>query len=228
MRITSKQFLAACSLFASVYAVVAVGAETVVGLSQEKQTLAKSLQAQGARLSLNKKTGQLRFLSNDRLAYLTAPGAQAGQPARINALAFAQAYGPLFGVRDASVELTATRESKNAKGGSSVRFQQLRQGVPVIGGELIVNMDSNHSLLSMNGEVSTNQPLSLQPTIDANDARASALAAVAKWYRLSVDVLEATNPELSIYEPRLIGPGQAQARLCSHRPIHGAVMTRTD
>lgn len=205
--------LTVCSLYLSVFATVTIGAEVSAKLPPEKQALVKSLQAQGARLSFNKKTGQLRFLSNDRAAYLTVPGAYVGQPARVSAMAFAQTYGPLFGLRDASVELMPIRESKNARGGSSVRFQQVRQGVPVIGGELIVNMDANHSLLSMNGEVTNNRVLALQPTINANGARATALAAVAKWHRLSTDILEATNPELSIYEPRLIGPGQAQTRL---------------
>ena len=38
--------------------------------------------------------------------------------------------------------------------GSRVRYQQNYQGIPVMGGELIVNTDENGDLYSMNGEVS--------------------------------------------------------------------------
>jgi Zn-dependent metalloprotease len=160
------------------------------------------------------KTGKANFISSDRRTYLTVPGASPAQSPQESALAFARVYGLLFGLQEPVVELTAMRESRNAVGGPSVRFQQVRQGVPVIGGELIINLDTNHSLLSMNGEVSSmDRGLSLQPAISANDSRAMALAAVAKWYRLGVDALEATNPELSVYDPRLIGPSRAPARL---------------
>ena len=151
----------------------------------------QSLQSQGARVSFHRQTGKANFISSDRRAYLTVPGASPAYPPRDSALAFARTYGPLFGLKEPAVELTVKRESRNAAGGPSVRFQQVHSGVPVIGGELIVNMDANHSLLSMNGEVSgKDRGLSLQPAINPKESRATALAAVAKWYRLSVDALE--------------------------------------
>jgi len=183
-------------------------------LSAEQRTTVKSLRSLGARVSFHRQTGKTNFISSDRHAYLTVPGASPAQPSQESALAFARTYGPLFGLKEPAVELTVMRESRNSAGGPSVHFQQVHQGVPVIGGELIVNMDANHSLLSMNGEVSsTDRGLTLQPTISAHGSRATALAAVAKWYRLDVGALEATSPELSIYDPRLIGPSHAPARL---------------
>ena len=183
-------------------------------LSVEQRAIVQSLQSQGAQISFHRQTGKANFISSDRRAYLAVPGASPSLPPQESALAFARVYAPLFGLQEPVVELGLMRESRNAAGGPSVRFQQMRQGVPVIGGELTVNMDANHSLLSMNGEVSTtHRGLSLQPTISANDSRATALAAVAKWYQLNVDALEAANPELSVYDPGLIGPGNAPARL---------------
>ena len=183
-------------------------------LSVEQQKTVQSLQSQGARVSFHPQTGKANFISSDQRAYLTVPGASPAHPPRESALAFASVYGPLFGLKEPAFELTVMRESRNAAGGPSVRFQQVRQGVPVIGGEMIVNMDANHSLLSMNGEVSSvAKTLALLPTVNANVARTTALAAVAKWYRLDVDALEATTPELSVYDPRLIGPGHAPAQL---------------
>jgi len=183
-------------------------------MSAEHRGVLQSLKSQGARVTIHRQTGKANFISADRRAYLTVPDANPSQLPKESALAYARTYGPLFGLTETVDELAVMRETRNATGGPSVRFRQLRQGVPVIGGELIINLDTNHSLLSMNGEISsTDREPSLHPTIRKKDSRATALAAVAKWYRVDVDELEATDPELSIYDPRLIGPGLAPKSL---------------
>src|SRR5690606_39696147 len=84
-----------------------------------------------------------------------------------------------------------------------VRYQQMYQGVPVLGGELLVNMASTGELLSMSGEISPDLAISVEPMYAAEQARDSALALVAKYYALDVSSLSASDPELWIYDERL-------------------------
>ena len=62
----------------------------------------------------------------------------------------------------------------------SVRYQQNYEGIPVMGGELIVNTNENGDLYSMNGEVSSESLASTQPTIDSEQAKETALQACGK------------------------------------------------
>ena len=96
---------------------------------------------------------------------------------------------------------------------SLARYQQHYQGVPVMGGELIVNTDENGDLYSMNGEVSTDLSLSTQPTLDSEQARQSALRAVAKWYQKTTEDFVASEPELWIYDESLLRSGTRPAEL---------------
>ena len=64
------------------------------------------------------------------------------------------AYGALFGISDQARQLRLQRSTALGKGESAVRFQQLAGGVPVLGGELVVEVDTDGALVSINGETS--------------------------------------------------------------------------
>ncbi|MFQ6000527.1 MAG: hypothetical protein ACE5LG_02535, partial [Anaerolineae bacterium] len=161
------------------------------------------------RISYHAQTGKVRFIGTDPAHPIPRPvqvAAQAtpGQAAR----QFLATYGLLFGLADQANELTVMRTSLADRGRSFVRFQQVYQGIPVMGGELIVQMDSSKNVLSANGEVLPDLAVDVVPTIDAEAARQTALAKVAKDYGLSVADLTTTEPELWIYNPILLGgPG---------------------
>ncbi|HXQ36435.1 MAG TPA: hypothetical protein VN843_20650, partial [Anaerolineales bacterium] len=86
----------------------------------------------------------------------------------------------------------------------TVRYQQNHQGIPVMGGELIVNTNANGDLYSMNGEVSSDLSLSTEPTIDSEQARQTALQAAAKWYQKTPADFVVSEPELWIYDESLL------------------------
>jgi Zn-dependent metalloprotease len=183
-------------------------------LSLEQQSAIKALRAQGARVAFHKQTGSVNFIGTTRHTAVATAGASAGNAPHDSALAHLNRYGSLFGLDSSGGDLKLLRESTNATGGPMVRYQQLVQGVPVIGGELIVNMDTSHRLVSLNGETSrAARALNLAPTVSAATARETALAAMAKWYRLRDFEFSVSAPELSVYDPRLIGPGTAPAQL---------------
>jgi Zn-dependent metalloprotease len=112
----------------------------------------------------------------------------------------------LFGVKNQSQELSVMREVVRDGQRSHVRFQQTYQGIPVLGGELIVNMDAAKSVLSMSGEILPDVSLDIVPAIDAAEAQQAAIAAVAKEYGVEAETLTASEPELWIYNPVLLVP----------------------
>ncbi len=80
-------------------------------------------------------------------------------------------------------------------------------------GELIVNTDGQGSLYSINGEVSSDLSLSTNPKISAEDARQTALKSMSKWYKAAPADFTASEPELWIYDPSLMGPGDGPVSL---------------
>jgi Zn-dependent metalloprotease len=160
-------------------------------------------------MSYHAETGKVRFIgvSPDRsIAQPSVLGTDASPEEA--GRAFLTTYGQLFGLKDQAQELTVIREKAADRGRSFVRFQQVYQGIPVLGGELIVQLDAGKNAISANGEILPVLELDTVPGVDAEMARQRALAKVAKDYGLSVNDLTTTEPELWIYNPILLGgPG---------------------
>ncbi|MCP4541012.1 MAG: DNRLRE domain-containing protein [Chloroflexi bacterium] len=161
------------------------------------------------RISYHHETGQVRFLG-------VHPGTPIAQPKRLAtgataeeaARAFLDAYGSPFGLKDQAQELAVMRDQVRDEGRTFVRFQQTYHGIPVVGGELIVQVNAQRDVISVNGEILPDLALDVTPTISAESARQIALDKVAKDYDLSVGELHASTPELWIYNPILLGgPG---------------------
>src|SRR4030095_5855115 len=123
--------------------------------------------------------------------------------------------------------------NKSNDGRVTFHYQQKYQGVPVMGGELIVNTNENGDLYSMNGEVSQDLSLQTQPKIDSKGATQTALQALAKWYQKTPADFVASAPELWIYDESLLRPSTQPAELVwrmeifakdNRRPIHELVL----
>jgi hypothetical protein len=129
-------FLLVCALIAISAAVYAEA------LSEPLLQQLASLTEDNLNISYHHKTGKVRFLRTDG-------GAPIRQPALIPpdtepetaARNFLATYGPLFGIEDQAMELILKREKIADRNRSFVRFQQLYRHVPVIAGELIVQME---------------------------------------------------------------------------------------
>jgi len=172
--------------------------ETLIGQLQQETD-------DKTRISYHAETGKVRFIG-------TSPDRPIAQPAVLAVSAspeeaargFLATYGQLFGLTDPARELTVMRSKIVDRGRSFVRFQQVYQGLPVLGGELIVQLDADQDVVSANGEVLPDLVLDTTPAIEAETARQIALAAVAKDYGLSASELRASEPELWIYNPILL------------------------
>ena len=54
-------------------------------------------------------------------------------------MALAKRFAPEFGIKNPERDLAEIKKTKSNDGRLTVRYQQKYQGIPVIGGELIVN-----------------------------------------------------------------------------------------
>ena len=177
----------------------------------------KLIDASGGRgrVAEHPRTGRLRFFGTDQDRPVPrASTVGAGASAEAGARGFLATYGPLFGTDEPGRQLRATATKDADRGRSSVRFQQLDRGVPVIGGELVVNLDRQRNVLSANGELSPDKTVDVKPVIGAGDAAAQAVAAIAKQQSVARGSLRASPPELWLYDPVLLGgPGRPGTRL---------------
>ncbi|HEY1013112.1 MAG TPA: hypothetical protein VGE07_10445, partial [Herpetosiphonaceae bacterium] len=201
----------AASLIGGLPSAAALPAAQAVSATSEQSLLAdlNAKTAGHAQVAYHAETGRVRFIGTD-LAHPIAPdqafatSATAEQAAR----AYAAEYGALFGLRNPAAELRVRSDQASRDGRSFVRFQQLHQGVPVLGGELIVQTDANRNLISMNGEVLPSFALETAPRIAAGEAEAEARTAIAKAHGADASDLVVSAPELWIHNPALLGgPG---------------------
>jgi len=152
-------------------------------------------------VSIHSGTGKIRFLaaaaggSMPQLSFV-APDTDAESAART----FLAAYGSLFGIREQEQELTVKKVRER-----SVKFRQVYNGIPVIAGELVVNLDLKRNVRSINGEISPDINLSTTPALSAKEAKGKALAVVSKRHGITKSELSVTDKELSIFNPMLIG-----------------------
>jgi len=167
----------------------------------------------GARMSASSETGLLRFVGTYpgyAVQLIGVPGAGTSED---YGFAFASQYGEAFGIDDASTQLLLIKSTSRPGGGASVRYLQVHQDIPVLAGELVVNLDRDNALLSMNGEIAPGLTLPVTPTLTPDEARATALLAVAKWYGYHSSELEASPADLYIYDARMLKPSQLEPSL---------------
>lgn len=124
------------------------------------------------------------------------------------ARSFLSVYGNSFGIQDPSAQLSLMKEIPDENNHSIVRFQQVYQGVPILGGELVVNMDAAKSIKSVNGEIVPVTLENVSAVVDAAAAGQTALAEVAKKYELGEDALKVSDAALWIYNPIVFQPAE--------------------
>lgn len=143
----------------------------------------------------------------------TPPGgsialADPGTGPRSSAQAFVEQFGAAFGEDQAARDLTVDRATTMGAGGKAVHYQQLEGGVPVLAGELNVQVTASGRVRSAGGELSTGAAIDTAPDVAAATATETALAAVAADAGVSVELLTAEEPALWVYDPALIdNPG---------------------
>ncbi len=174
-----------------------------------------ALEGDGIKRQANAQSGRVSFIGPENGRALSASRAlgtfaRPQDPAR----ALADRFAPEFGLKDPARDLSEMKAVRSEDGRVTVRYQQEYNGVPVMGGELIVNTNERGDLYSMNGEVSADLALPTAPTIDSAQAAETALQAMAKWYQKApADDFAASEPELWIYDESLLQPSTRPVEL---------------
>jgi Zn-dependent metalloprotease len=138
------------------------------------------------------------------------------------ARSFLGSHGKAFGIGDQANELRVMSVRTVSAGRSVVRFQQNHEGVPVLGGELVVNLDDTQNVLSAGGDVLPSPAVSVLPRIESSAATGTALEAVAKARSVPASTLQASKPSLWIYDSRILGgPGLAKPTLVWRMDVTG-------
>ncbi len=169
-----------------------------------------SLQEQGALVNRDPQTGQVNFIGTKAQDSVSLPDKSllsAKSSSEDSAALMMQTYAPAFGLSDPKAQTQILKQDK-----TTFRYQQMYNGLPVIGGELIVNMTPQNTMSSMNGEVASELSLSTNPKIEPSQALDVARTAVQQQYNLEATPI-ASTPELSVYDPKLLEPSDAPARL---------------
>ncbi len=129
------------------------------------------------KVSYHDGTKQVRFLAAPPSASLPQPfSLQPDVLPEHAAMSFLSVYGRLFGLADPNRELQLNRVRNLPEGRSVVKFKQVYNGIPVIAGEMIVNMDRARNIKSISGEISPRIVLETTPSFDLQRAERKALA----------------------------------------------------
>jgi bacillolysin len=164
----------------------------------------------GVRVAEHRGTGLVRFVGARGASPIARPaGVSASAAPSVAARAFLGRHAHAFGIRDQARDLRVTASERSTGGGSTVRFQQRHEGVPVLGGELVVNLDRDRNLRSASGEALTGS-VDTTAQVGSRAARDAAVAAVAKEQGVLGSALDAEIPSLWIYDAGILGgPGPA-------------------
>jgi bacillolysin len=147
----------------------------------------------------------------------------AGQP-EVTAKNFLKQNAALFGVKDASVDFQL-RKKNSGKGRHSIRLTQTYEGIPVFGGEALVQVNDGGGVEFVMANIdreTIKEKAFTKPKLTAAEAAAAAkahYAAEAKGQALST-----TPPALTLFVPGLLKI-QGPRRLTWKLEVHGTDLT---
>jgi bacillolysin len=177
-----------------------------------------------ARIAYHPETRRVRLISGTSTAPLSGPAGATGQRDRLSASAataaarrFIDRYADLFGVADPARELrvmgdrtrlAAVSFSRGAAGraSTSVRFQQQRDGVPVLGGEIVVQLGAMGEVISAAGEaLPSGARVRTRARLGSRAARRIAALWLARETGRSPSLVRARSEGLALHDPRILG-----------------------
>ncbi len=182
--------------------------------------LAKKFEDSNLKIVSNPETGNTSFLISEKGYSIAQPetlplDASPEEAAR----SFLSVYGSEFGLMNQAEELSVMKINYVSRGRTFIRFQQKYNGIPILGAELIVQMDAAKNVMSVNGETLSDVGVNTTPIFSAEEAAVIAKEKVASLYELSVDELTNTEPELWIYNPMILGFIEGQYFLTWHMDV---------
>ena len=209
-------------------ATVAVGALAVAGLAmpahasgeQKEGPSGQPAVAVGA-VGSAAAVSRFQLLTPGTSAARSAQGTSGATPESI-ARAFLASPRSQVNAPDASTELVLNSVQPSAANGTVVRFGQQVDGVPVFGGEVLVDLAESGDVRSAASESLPGPAPDAKAAITPAQASATALAAVARSTGTPAASLHASVAQQWIFDPRILGmSGAAQASLVWRTEVTG-------
>ncbi len=145
--------------------------------------------------------GVVDFVSStDGGSMVEARGTKAPSRTAVDQLA---RYGEAFGIDGGTSRAVVTETFDSATGGSIVRADQVVDGVPVFGGQVVMSLDEDLGVVSVDA-ATTDATEVPAPMVSEARARKNALAATAKTHRVSAADLTATDRGRRLYDPAIL------------------------
>jgi bacillolysin len=148
--------------------------------------------------------GEATFLAT-RGAPVTSPASRSAPSAAAAARAHVQRYDALLGVDDPATSLTVADVVPTGGGDRLVQLDQEVDGLPVLGGELVVAVDAEGGLESVNGETADAPAGVAAPLEPASAATRTALVSTARSHGVRVRDLLAGRATRWWFDPALVG-----------------------
>ena len=138
-------------------------------------TAAPTPAAPGDRRAYDPQTGRLTYVGFDPRHGPVVGGAMSGRRSMAaQGETLLAPYAAAFGIRDQDNQLRVESAGEN-----SVHYQQLADGIPVVGGEVVVSVSDDGGLESINGEISPDPQVADAPEVSASEAAVRARQGVA-------------------------------------------------
>lgn len=117
-------------------------------------------------------------------------------------------YGSAFGMKNVPDEVTLYQEEGDALGFSHLRFRNEYKGIPVLGGELVVHVNKDSKVKSVNGNIATNVKIALPKKLAKIATLAKAAAVARKAFRAEYPKVhpELKKVKLQVVQPALLEP----------------------
>ena len=123
--------------------------------------------------------------------------------------------------REGSIgSLTSTRgftvesQAPSARGGTIVRLQRTINGVPLLGGDIAVDVTRDGRVRAASGKDTWDMTVDTSPAVSTDRAATVALESTAREQAVDAALLTVSEPELWVFDPRLFeAPGIPRARL---------------
>lgn len=194
-------------------------------------------QGNGEKRAYDPETGQLILASGDAATLRAMVGDLSALSTEQIAESLVNRYAPAFGIRNPGQELSMYRAQQfNGEVTTFVnRYQQLYRGVPVFGGNMVINQQFYSGGLfnyTVAGKVSPNLNIDVTPALSAEEAVQIAHQMVAKVHGQNASILSTAEPSLWIYDERLFTspalPAQlvwkVEVRGTEERPFHEVML----
>jgi len=161
----------------------------------------------------NTPTAATTETSSTQKVVTTEPGNPIAPPPVLSNSAVASATNFAATSLDSTVADTGNRTADviSVGDGTAVKLQQTVAGVPVLGGQTIVALDSDNRIVSAVSEGISAAPTSTGATVSRAAAQATAISSVATAAKTQAGQLLASPPSLWVYDPKILdAPGGAK------------------